>query len=616
MKFKLYYKVVYALIVLAAGLGLLWAGQTTLSNWVFLTGVLLGTIQPTWAIVKQLAQRHFGVDIIAVVAILASLLIGEYIAAAVILVMLTGGEALESYAMERARRELTELMKHSPKQAHLKEGSAVRDVAVTQVAIHDTIEIRAGETVPVDCKIIEGSSTLDESAITGESLPVEVSPGQEILSGSINQSTLLIAQAVHTSKDSQYEQIVSLVRSAASSKSPIVRLADRYSVPFTIVAFSIAGLAWALSGQLLRGVEVLVVATPCPLLIATPVAIVAGMSRSARYGIVMKSGAALERLARAQAIAFDKTGTLTLGRLSIDKIVSIGMDQDKLLQITASAQANSNHILATTLVSATRKQAIKLLPTTKSQETAGNGVEAMVNKKSVLVGKREFLIAKGVHMPKSEQLQRIGEQTNVFVAIDGQLAGAISFSDLLQQDTKRTMQALHRLGIAKILMLTGDHKAIATRIAHDVGIDEVHAELLPADKLKVFEHHARLKNYQPLAMVGDGINDAPTLAAAPIGIALGSKGSTTVASESADVVIIPHNINRVAIAVWLAKRAITIAKQSIFVGIGLSIVLMFVATTGAIKPVEGAILQELIDVLVILNALRVAVGKHIVLQDL
>lgn len=592
------------------------AGQAQLSNWVFLVGVLIGTIQPAWSIVKQLYSRHFGVDVIAVVAILASLLIGEYIAAAVILVMLTGGEALESYAMERARRELTELMKRSPKKAHLLQGKAAQDVPVEQVSVGATIEIRPGETVPVDCKITEGNSTLDESALTGESRPIDVKPGVEILSGSINQSSVLTASAIRTSKNSQYEQIVALVRSAASTKSPIVRLADRYSVPFTIIAFGIAGLAWILSGQLLRGVEVLVVATPCPLLIATPVAIVAGMSRSARYGIVVKSGSALERLARAKAIAFDKTGTLTQGKLSIQKIVGFGMGEEALLKITAAAQANSNHILATTVTAAARHRKIELPTARAVKETAGSGLEATVNKKRVLVGSLDFLTKNGVQISHDKQLQQIEKETNILIAVDDKLAGAITFSDTLQPDTKRTMQALHRLGIQKVLMLTGDRKQIAERIAHDVDIDEVHAELLPKDKLAVFEDHAKRADYQPLAMVGDGINDAPTLAAAPIGIALGTKGSTTVASESADVVIVPHQINRVAVAVWLSKRAIQIAKQSIFVGIGLSIVLMLIATTGVIKPVQGAILQELIDVAVILNALRVAIGKHIILQDL
>ncbi len=588
---------------LAISFSLYLTGYVRASEWILIVLCGIGIIPEIVSIVKDLLSKKFGVDLIAVVAILASLVLKEYAAAGVILLMFTGGAALEQYAKARAQKELSSLLRRAPRIAHVLRGGDFINVSVDKVEPRDVLLVKPGETVPVDAVIIKGQSSFDESAITGESMPLDKKKNDEILSGTINQDSPVEIRALRSSAKSQYEQIVLLVKSAASSKSPMVRLADAYSIPFTLIAFGLSAAAWLLSGDPIRALSVLVVATPCPLLIATPVAIVSGMSRAARDGIIIKDGVSLEKLAILQALAFDKTGTLTQNKPTITAITPYGITKKQLLSLAASLEVESTHALAGIVVNEARRQKLKLHKTTQLHEILGGGIRAVVNADDVYIGKLDFLKNNGTTIPAS--LKNI-EATAIYVARNKKFLGVIELSDPVRTNASSTLSKLRSLGITKTLILTGDKLSVARTIAQKIGITDIHASLLPADKLDIIKDHS--KRGEVIGMVGDGVNDAPVLAASDVGIALGAKGSTA-ASESADVVIMLDDISRVADAVSIAKRSVNIAKQSIFIGIGLSIILMIFASLGDISPLYGALLQELVDVAVIINALRAHGGK-------
>ena len=588
---------------LAISFSLYLTGYVRASEWILIVLCGIGIIPEIVSIAKDLLSKKFGVDLIAVVAILASLVLKEYAAAGVILLMFTGGAALEQYAKARAQKELSSLLRRAPRIAHVLRGGDFINVSVDKVEPRDVLLVKPGETVPVDAVIIKGQSSFDESAITGESMPLDKKKNDEILSGTINQDSPVEIRALRSSAKSQYEQIVLLVKSAASSKSPMVRLADAYSIPFTLIAFGLSAAAWLLSGDPIRALSVLVVATPCPLLIATPVAIVSGMSRAARDGIIIKDGVSLEKLAILQALAFDKTGTLTQNKPTITAITPYGITKKQLLSLAASLEVESTHALAGIVVNEARRQKLKLHKTTQLHEILGGGIRAVVNADDVYIGKLDFLKNNGTTIPAS--LKNI-EATAIYVARNKKFLGVIELSDPVRTNASSTLSKLRSLGITKTLILTGDKLSVARTIAQKIGITDIHASLLPADKLDIIKDHS--KRGEVIGMVGDGVNDAPVLAASDVGIALGAKGSTA-ASESADVVIMLDDISRVADAVSIAKRSVNIAKQSIFIGIGLSIILMIFASLGDISPLYGALLQELVDVAVIINALRAHGGK-------
>ncbi len=554
----------------------------------------------------SLRQGEYGVDILAATAIATSVAMGEYWAGIVIVVMLTGGEALEDYSEKRAKRELTALIERAPKKAHLvAKNGKVSDVLIDKVKIGDKLLLKPGEVVPVDGIVVEGTSSFDESGLTGESLPVVREVGGQLLSGSINLDASVTIKATQIAKDSQYEQIIRMVKAASSAQAPFVRLADRYSIPFTIIAFVIAFGAWAVSGQSIRFLEVLVVATPCPLILGAPIALTSGMSRAAKHGIIVRTGGALERLAQARTVAFDKTGTLTKGLLGVDKIKTYGKNSsaDTLLFAAALAQ-NSPHILSHAIVEESVKQKLHLPKIKTVNESAGQGLSGVVKGREVLLGRLKFLQDKGVKLPASFKADKL-TQTVSCVAIDGHLAGVISFKDEVREETKETLEHLKLMGIEHLLLVTGDNKATANEVAKKLGITDVVSECLPGDKILAIEK-AKAK---PVAFVGDGVNDAPVLTASDVGIALGARGSTA-ASESADVVIMQDDLSRVAEGVAIAKRTFFIAKQSIMIGIGISIALMFIFSTGRFRPVYGAAIQELVDVTVIINALRAHSSKR------
>ncbi len=601
---KQYKTLTATLLTLPIG-GLLYLlGLHTAADVLFAAMSLWVLVPMAYNMFKQLLRGQYGLDILAVIAVSASLALHEFFAAVVIVIMILSGQALEDYAQEHAKKELKDLLKRAPKIAHKKVGADFVDVAVNTVKIGDILLIKPGEVVPVDAIITKGQTSVDESALTGESLPLDKTVGDNLLSGSINQQSVITVKALHTSKQSQYEQIVAMVSGAASAKSPFVRMADMYSVPFTIVSLTIAGGAWAASGDPVRALEVLVLATPCPLLIATPVALVSGMSKGARKGIIFKHGGALEKLANIKAIAFDKTGTLTVGVPSVSAVVPYksSLSADELLTLAAAAEASSSHILALAVVAQAKQRSLAIPQITNLTETVGSGITATINKQLVTVGKFAFLKGQGIHMPAEPADDAQQGQTAIYIAQSNTYVGAIFFSDTVRPEAAGTLTKLKKMGIKRFMMLTGDKQQVADRIARAVGITHVKAECLPADKLHALTLFR--KKYSPLAFVGDGVNDAPSLAAADVGIALGAKGST-VASETADVVIMLDDFSKVAQSVAISKRTISIAKQSIFLGIGLSIILMlFAALTGFLKPVYGAFVQELVDVATIFLALR------------
>ncbi len=588
-----------ALVTVIAGLGLQLGGQRSPAH-LLLAVIALAEAAPLLGdMLQDLRSGRYGIDILAVTAIVVSVVLGQYWAAIVVVLMLTGGESLEDFAEHRARSELDVLLLRAPQKAHVIRKGKTLDVKASDLRAGDRILIKPGELVPVDAVITEGAASFDEASLTGESLPQSRQPGDSILSGSVNLDGAVTAKATATAEHSQYQQIVALVRSAAASEAPFVRLADRYSLPFTFVAYAIAFSVWILSGQSIRFLEVIVVATPCPLLLAAPIALISGMARASRYGIIVRTGAALEKLAQARTIAFDKTGTLTSGTPVVDKVVRSGdFSQDEVLALAAGLEQSSNHILAQAIVREARGQNLKLIKAKHVQEIAGRGVSAMLKGREVLVGRYSLLVDRGVTMPSKLSGDSIA-QTAVYIAVDGQLAGVITLKDELRPESAATLQRLHQLGIRHTLMVTGDNQATAQSIAAELGIEEVHAEALPADKLHAIE---RVRG-RPVAFVGDGVNDAPVLTAADIGIALGARGSTA-ASESADMVIMLDDLSRVASGLEIAKRTFSIARQSILVGIALSLVLMGIFATGRFSPLAGAIIQEAVDVVVIVNALR------------
>ena len=547
--------------------------------------------------IKSLLRRHFGIDILAVTAIIATVIVGEYWASLIIVIMFVGGEALEEFAERRAKAELTALLDRTPRFAHVQVDGNVRDVAVGDINVDDILLVKPGEQVPVDGVLLSDGATLDESSLTGESLPVERVQGDTVISGSVTGALAFRMRVMARAEDSQYQHIVALVSQAAESKAPFVRMADRFAVPFTIAAYVLAAIGWVVSGEPARFAEVLVVATPCPLILAVPVAFLAGMSRSARHGIIVKNGGTLEKLSRVRTVAFDKTGTLTHGQPVVSNIYAREpLTEHALLRLVAIAEQTSAHTLAQSLVTTARFRGLDLPAPTSVEETTAHGLTAHVENHTVVVGKFGFVLDAA---PEAERVELAAGELAVYVAVDGAFAGAVILRDEVREDARETLATLSRLGIRHTLMLTGDAEATAQHVAAALGVTDVKSECLPADKVTAV---ASLTD-RPVMMVGDGVNDAPVLAAADVGVAMGARGSTA-ASESADVVIMRDELSRVARAIEFGQATVRIATQSIWIGIAISAALMVLAVFGWIPAILGATFQELIDLITILNALR------------
>ena len=531
---------------------------------------------------------RYGVDILAVIAIVSTILINNYWAEWMILVMSTGGETLEDYATGQASKELRSLLNNTPRIANKLVNGQITEVKVNELHIGDIVLIKPGQQVPVDGEIIKGTSSFDQSSLTGESVPVTKKPGDNLMSGSVNGDVAVQMKVTKEAKDSEYQSIVALVKSSQAQPAKFVKMADRYAVPFTIISLIIGGVAWAVSGDATRFAEVMVVASPCPLLIAAPVALVSGMSSMSAHHIIVKSGPTLEKLARAKTFAFDKTGTLTENQLVVDQVVPAeeSVSKDELQGLAASVEQQSSHVIAGSLVKATNKDLIK--PVTDLKETTAQGVEGNVDGKHVKVGKLKFVA------PDHEKIDV--NSTAVFVSIDNQFAGYITLMDEMRPETPDTIAKLKRQGAQDIMMLTGDHKAVAERVGNKAGITDIRADLLPSEKIKAIKGVP--KNVRPVVMTGDGVNDAPSLTAADVGIAMGAKGATA-ASESADAVIMVNDLSKSNDAVAISKHTMKVANVDVLTAIGVVIIIELIAFTGVIPAFWGAILQEVVDMITI-----------------
>jgi len=594
--------IIVVIVVLTLGA----AGYEQTTKWIAIVYVSMVIAWTLLGMVRDVLRGHVGLDVLAVVAMVATLAVGEYVASLVIVLMLSGGEALEDYASRRAKRELTSLLDRSPQVAHVlvhpqSDSDEVQDADAADVRVGDVLLVRPAEIVPVDGTLLSEDGSFDESSLTGESLPVSRSAGDEVLSGSVNGSRAVRIRALRRSADSQYQQIVELVKQAQEDRAPTVRLADRFAIPFTAVSLVIAGAAWAISGDPTRFAEVLVLATPCPLLIAAPVAFLGGLSRAAKAGIIVKGGAVIEQLARVRSAAFDKTGTLTEGRPDLVAVEpAAGFGEDELLTLAASAEQYSSHVLADGIRRAAAGRGIHLLSAVEAHEVATNGVTAQIDGRTVVVGKPAYVASLA---PDTVRRGIREGEAAAYVAVDGRFAGTLVLADDPRPESRAVVTWLRDTGVERIAMLTGDAQATADAVAREVGITDVHAELLPPEKV----HLAAQLRPRPVMMVGDGVNDAPVLAAADIGVAMGAKGSTA-AGEAADAVVLKDSLVGIADAVSIGRHTLRVAYTAIWIGIALSIGLMLVATTGVIPAVAGALIQEGVDLATILYALRALTG--------
>jgi heavy metal translocating P-type ATPase len=596
------------LAALAGGAALWITGAHGPADMVWAAAVVLALIPLGISVARDLIHRKTGVDLIALLAMAGSLILGQYLAGAVVGLMLSGGQALERYASSRARRELSALLARAPNVVHRYENGKLTSPDITEVKRSDVLLVKPGEIVPVDGVIASGAAVLDESALTGESRPAERLTGDTVRSGAVNAGPPFDMHALTTAEESTYAGIVRLVREAQVSKAPFVRLADRYAMWFLPLTLVVAAAAWALSGNPIRALAVLVVATPCPLILAAPVAIVAGISRAASRGVIVKGGGALETLARARTLIFDKTGTLTVGTPRVASVETFGAtDSDTVLRLAASLDQVSAHVFANAIVAAARRRSLDLEFPTAVQEHAGTGIEGTVGGRRIALGQASWLSS---GMPLSEAAVGLRRRialvglSSVFVAVDGHVVGALVMDDPIRADTPHALASLRRAGISRIVVLSGDRDDVAQSVGAAIGADAVLSERAPAEKVQaVLDERSR----GITVMVGDGVNDAPALAAADVGIAMGARGATA-SSEAADAVIVVDSLDRVAEAVLIARRARDIAVQSVIAGMALSGIGMVLATVGVLPPVAGAIFQEAIDVAVVLNALRALGG--------
>ncbi|HEV3076822.1 MAG TPA: heavy metal translocating P-type ATPase [Thermoanaerobaculia bacterium] len=579
--------------------------------WALTTAAVL--VPLALGVAKSLLRREVGVDLIALLAMAGALAIGEYLAGAVVALMLAGGLALEGFAGARARAELSALLGRVPRTAHRYQDGGLVSLPVAEIGAGDRLLVKPGEIVPVD-GVMAGTgavAVLDESALTGESRPVERLEGDAVKSGTVNAGGPFDLRAVATAAASTYAAIVRLVEEAQASKAPFVRLADRYALVFLPLTLVIAAAAWVAGGSPLRALAVLVVATPCPLILAAPVALIAGVSACARRGVIVKGGGALEALAVGRVLLLDKTGTLTTGVPELAAIERFGgPSAEELLRLAASLDQVSPHVFAAALVRGARERGLPLSFPAAVEERLGAGIRGTVEGRQVALGKLDWAAAGREVPPRAREVRRRAARegaSNVFVAVDGAVAGALILHDPIRADTPATLRALRRQGIRRVVMVTGDTAEVAETVAAAIGADLLLAECTPEQKVAaVRAEHAR----GPTIMVGDGVNDAPALAAADLGVAMGARGATA-SSQAADVVITLDRLDRLAEALAIARRARRIALESVLAGMGLSLVAMLIAAAGYLPPVAGALLQEAIDVAVILNALRaLAAGRE------
>ena len=602
---------VVALAAIVVG-GVLWlAGEEGWADAVWGLGAAVVLVPLVVDTARSLLRGDVGVDAIALVAIVWALALGEQLAAAIVALMMSGGAALEAWAAARARRELRLLVERAPRIAHRHGPDGVEEVPVERLVPGDVIVVRAGEIVPADGVVVGLQAVLDEAALTGEPLPVTVPTGGEVRSGTTNAGNAFDVEVTRPASESAYAAIVRLVRTAESDRAPFVRLADRYAAVFLPFSLAFAGLAWALSGDSTRGLAVMVVATPCPLILAAPIALVGGLSRAERAGVIVKGAGVLERLGAAGTVLLDKTGTVTSGDPELERIiVTDGLPPDEALRLAASLDQLSAHVLAESLVREATGRGLRLSTPERVVEDPGRGIVGLVEGRGVAVGSGGWLEEQGYAGARTRALTLDdGEgqgRARVLVGVDGELQAVLVIADQLRPGAETIAPDLRAAGVEHVALVTGDRIEVAREVASALGIDEVYAEQTPEGKLRVVEE-ARSRHDGVVVMAGDGVNDAPALALADVGIAMAGKGAT-VASETADVVVVVDRADRIPLTIRVGRRSLGIARQSVVVGLGLSVGAMVVAALGYLPPVWGALFQEVIDVAVILNALRALRG--------
>ncbi|MEO3470785.1 heavy metal translocating P-type ATPase [Roseomonas sp. CAU 1739] len=575
------------------------------AEWLFTIGtlpVLAALLRDLW---HGFRRGEFGLDLIAALSMGGALLLGESLAAAVVALMYAGGEFLEFRARQRARAEMTALLSRVPRSAMRHGAKGLEEVPLDAIAPGDRLLIARGAVVPVDGSIDAVAAVLDTSALTGEPLPQRIAQGEAAMSGSVNAGEAFDLLATRRAAESTYAGIVRLVEAAQASKAPMARLADRWSVWFLAFTVLLAGGAWIATGDAVRGLAVLVVATPCPLILAVPVAIIAGLSRAAGAGVLVKSGGALEAMARARVLLLDKTGTLTIGRARLAAILpENGVAEEELLRLAASLDQASGHVLAQALVEAATTRGLTLSTPIAVQEAPGEGIAGLVDDRQVAIGSATYVATTiGGPTPAAPPDQPPGAAL-VFIGVDGAPGGVLVFEDPIRPDAPAMLAGMRRAGIGRVVLLSGDAEAPAQAVGRALGLDSVVAGCTPEGKVAVVRAEGQAG---PVMMIGDGVNDAPALAAAAIGIAMGARGAAA-SSEAADAVVLVDRLDRLAQAIRIARRTLHIARQSVIAGIGLSSAGMVAAALGHLTPVEGALLQEAIDVAVILNALRALRG--------
>lgn len=554
---------------------------------------LIGLVPALAWLIRDIRNRTLGSDILAVLSILSTLLTDEYFAASVIAVMLASGRMLESWAVGQAERQLKVLLARMPRVVNrIEADGALRQIKIAEIAIGDRLLIRSGEITPADGTLAI-AATLDESALTGEPLPVQRSVGEAISSGVLNAGPPFEFVATSTSENSTYEGIIKLVKSAQAKSAPGVRIANKWAVRFVPVALLVAGLAWLITGEVDRAVAVLVAATPCPLILAVPIAIVAGLSQSAKSGAVIKGGAILELLSRTETVLLDKTGTLTHGGPAVSQICSApGFTGDETIHLAASVDQYSPHIVAKSIVEHAKMKSIAISPCTDISEVAGNQITGRLDGAEITVG--QLTVARPDWLTFSKSLI-------VAVAKDGELVGVIGLEDPIRPESKAMISALRSAGVSRIALVTGDRDETAQEVAGALGITEVFSNSSAEDKLQI-TRAAMTEAQGSVVVVGDGINDAPALAAAHVGVAMGARGASA-ASEAADIIIVDDSIDRLISAIRISKRARDKALQAAGIGMGLSFVIMGTGAFGITSASQGAVAQEVIDVIAILWAL-------------
>jgi heavy metal translocating P-type ATPase len=599
-----------AITGLAAGIAAKAVGRSDLADlsWTLATAPVVAGLG--FSILRDFLAGRLGVDAVALVSMSAALALGQPLAGAVIALMYSGGNVLEDIAVARAEHDLRALVDRAPRVAHRRINDHIEDVATSQIAVDDRLLVRAGEIIPVDGVVFSQTAIVDESALTGEPIAVVKARGAGILSGSLNVGEAFEMTVSAVAGESTYAGIVKMVTAAQTARAPFVRLADRYALIFLPVTLMLAYAAWLISGDLIRSLAVLVAATPCPLILAAPVAFIAGVAQAARRGILVKGGSSLEALARARTVLFDKTGTLTVGGARLISVEAApGESVDEVLLLGASLEQASHHVLAAAIVQAGIERGLGLKVPHRVRETVGAGLHGVIEGRHVTAGSRDMVYGSAQLPPWASRAVRRASWRSalaVFVAVEGRPIGALLLADELRSDTPRAVRMLREAGITRMVMVTGDRAAAAQAIGAALDLDSVLADRVPSDKVDAVRSEQRLN---PTIMVGDGINDAPALASADVGVALGARGASA-SSEAADVVILADRLDRVGEAIVIAQRARTIAIQSIVAGMGLSTLAMLAATMGWLMPVPAAIIQEVIDVAVILNALRALTPAH------